>query len=254
MIPLSLKKISTITKGKLYGTDFFIENIIIDTKKITPGCLFIPLIGKNFDAHIFIKDAIKNGCSSILTQKIIKYHISYVLVENTSIALGQIASWIRKKTKVKLLAITGSCGKTSVKEMTASIFKKYGKTISTIGNLNNTIGVPLTLLRLKKEHKYAIVELGANQPGEISYTSRISQPEVILINNIHYAHLKGFKSLLGVSKAKSEIFSGLKHNGTVVINLDSNHLSQWKKTINKNNVLYFSIKKKRAIFLLVILL
>ncbi|QCI20950.1 UDP-N-acetylmuramoyl-tripeptide--D-alanyl-D-alanine ligase [Buchnera aphidicola (Hyperomyzus lactucae)] len=245
MITLSLKKIALITNGKLYGKDLFIDKIIIDTQKIVPGCLFVALIGKRFDAHIFIQDAIKKGCSSIITQKNIVCYVSYVLVDNTSIALGKIAAWIRKKTNAKVLAITGSCGKTSVKEMTASILKQNGNTISTIDNLNNNIGVPMTLLQLTHQNKYAVIELGANKPGEISYTSNITQPDVILINNIHYAHLQGFKSLLGVSKAKSEIFSGLKSNGTVIINLDSNHLSQWKKNIRKKNILYFSIKKKK---------
>ncbi|WP_261979398.1 Mur ligase family protein [Buchnera aphidicola] len=254
MITLSLKKIAEITKGQLYGKDLFIDNIVIDTNKIIPGCLFIALIGKKFDAHIFIDDAIKKGCSSIIIQKKIICHISYILVENTSIALGQIASWIRKQTYAQVLAITGSCGKTSVKEMTASILRQTGSTISTIDNLNNKIGVPMTLLQLTKNHKYAVVELGANKPGEITYTSNITKPEIILINNIQYAHLQGFKSLLGVSRAKSEIFSGLKSNGTVIINLDSNHLSQWKKEIKQRNILYFSIKKKNiAIFFLVIL-
>lgn len=254
MISLSLKKISLITHGKLYGTDLLINTIVIDTKKIVPGCLFIALIGSKFDAHIFIKDAIKKKCSAIITQKNIKFCISYILVKNTLIALGQLAAWIRKKTDAKILAITGSCGKTSVKEMTASILRKNGSTMSTINNLNNNIGVPLTLLQLTKKHKYGVIELGANKPGEISYTSNLSQPDTVLINNIHHAHLKGFKSLLGVSKAKSEIFSGLKSNGTIIINLDSHHLSQWKKYMTKKSVLYFSIKKKNtAIFILVIL-
>ncbi|WP_253254820.1 Mur ligase family protein [Buchnera aphidicola] len=254
MISLSLKKIAKIINGNLYGSDLIINHIVIDTKKVVPDCLFIALIGKKFDAHIFIKDAISQGCSAVITQKKIKYCISYIVVKNTSMALGQIASWIRKITNAKILAITGSCGKTSVKEMTASILAQNGKTISTTGNLNNNIGVPITLLKLTLEHQYGVIELGANQPGEIFYTSNISQPEVVLINNIYYAHLKGFKSLIGVSNAKSEIFSGLKNHGTVVINLDSHHLSSWKKKIQKKNILYFSIKKKNSVtFFLVIL-
>ncbi|ACL30589.1 UDP-N-acetylmuramoyl-tripeptide--D-alanyl-D-alanine ligase [Buchnera aphidicola] len=245
MISLSLKKIALITNGTLYGADLLINEIVIDTKKIIPGCLFIALIGRKFDAHIFIHDALKKKCAAFVTQKNIKPHVPYIIVENTSIALGQIAGWVRKKTKAKILAITGSCGKTSVKEMTASILRKNGNTISTIDNLNNNIGVPMTLLQLKQEHKYGVIELGASKPGEIAYTSNISQPDIILINNIHCAHLQGFKSLLGVSKAKSEIFSGLKPNSTVIINLDSHHFSQWKKDIKNSNILFFSIKKKK---------
>ncbi|WP_425619778.1 Mur ligase family protein [Buchnera aphidicola] len=255
MISISLKTIAMITNGQLCGKDLLIDNIIIDSRKIVKNCLFIVLIGKNFDAHIFIKDAIEKGCAAIVTQKHIQCHISYIIVQNTSLALGQIAAWVRKQTNAKILAITGSCGKTSVKEMTASILRQNGNTISTIGNFNNNIGVPLTLLQLNHSHKYAVIELGANKPSEISYISNMSQPEIILINNIQYAHLQGFKSLLGVSQAKSEIFSGLRPNGTVVINLDSHHLSKWKKNIINNNIIYFSIKKKNiVIFFLVILI
>ncbi|WAI19165.1 MAG: Mur ligase family protein [Buchnera aphidicola (Brevicoryne brassicae)] len=254
MISLSLKKIAKITNGNLYGSDLLIDKIVIDTQKITPGCLFIALIGKKFDGHIFIQDAIFKGCSAIITQNNIKYCISHIIVKNTSVALGQIASWVRQSTNAKILAITGSCGKTSVKEMTASILRQSGNTVSTIGNLNNNIGVPITLLQLTKKHQYGVIELGANQPGDIFYTTNISQPEVILINNIYYAHLEGFKSLLGVSKAKSEIFSGLKSNGTVIINLDSHHLSQWKKNIDKKNILYFSIKKKKLVIFFLVML
>ncbi|WP_236854819.1 Mur ligase family protein [Buchnera aphidicola] len=254
MISLSLKKIAKITNGKLYGSNLVINKIVIDTKQVVPGCLFIVLIGKKFDAHNFIENAIIKGCAAIIMQKNIKCCISYIIVKNTSIALGDIASWIRQSTNAKILAITGSCGKSSVKEMTSSILKQDGNTISTIGNFNNHIGVPITLLQLTKKHKYGVIELGANQPGEIFYSSKISRPEVVLINNIYYAHLEGFKSLLGVSKAKSEIFSGLKSNGIIIINLDSHHLSQWKKNISQKDIIYFSIKKKnRAIFFLVTL-
>ncbi|WP_295164591.1 Mur ligase family protein [uncultured Buchnera sp.] len=254
MIPLSLKKISIITNGQLYGKNLIIHDIVIDTKKITLGCLFIALKGKKFDAHIFIREAINKGCSAVISQKKINCNISYIVVEDTSIALGKIATWIRQKINPKILAITGSCGKTSVKEMTTSILKKNEKTISTTNNLNNHIGVPITLMKLTKQHKYGVIELGANNPGEIHYTSNLVQPNIVLINNIHYSHLEGFKSLLGVSKAKSEILSGLKSQGTVIINLDSHHLSQWKKKIKNKNIFYFSIeKKKKVIFFLLIL-
>ncbi|WP_261979643.1 Mur ligase family protein [Buchnera aphidicola] len=247
MISLSLKQVAKITNGTLYGIDKIINNVVINSKMVVPGCLFVALIGKKFDAHIFIHDAVLNGCSAILAQKKIQFCISYIVVKNTSMALGKLAHWVRMSTKSKIIAITGSCGKTSVKEMTASILRQNGKTISTIENYNNNIGVPITLLQLNQKHKYGVIELGANQPGEIFYTSNITKPNVILINNIYYAHLTGFKSLLGVSKSKSEIFSGLQDNGTVIINLDSHHLSKWSKYIHNKNILYFSIKKKKIV-------
>ncbi|WP_367682178.1 UDP-N-acetylmuramoyl-tripeptide--D-alanyl-D-alanine ligase [Buchnera aphidicola] len=247
MIPLSLKKIANITNGKLYGKSLIIHNVIIDSKKITPGSLFIALQGKKFDAHNFIEEVLHKGCSAIITQKKIAFKTNYIIVENTTIALGKIANWLRKKINPQILSITGSCGKTSVKEMTKSILKKYKNTISTFDNLNNHIGVPITLIRLEEKHKYGIIELGGSNPGEIHYTSNIAQPNIVLINNIYYSHLEGFKSLLGVSKAKSEILSGLQSQGTVIINLDSHHISQWKKKIKNKKVVYFSIEKKKKV-------
>lgn len=245
MIPMSLKKIANITNGLLFGKNIIINNISINTKEIIPNTLFIALKGKQFDAHFFIKEAIKKGCSAIITNRKIISCISYIIVEDTTIALGQIAACLRNIINPKILAITGSCGKTSVKEMTASILKKKHNIIYTINNQNNHIGVPITLLKLKKTDKYAVVELGTNNPGEIDYISKITQPNIALINNIYYSHLEGFKSLLGISKEKSEILSYLKNKGTVIINLDSHHLSQWTKKIKNKKIFYFSIKKKK---------
>ncbi|WAI17985.1 UDP-N-acetylmuramoyl-tripeptide--D-alanyl-D-alanine ligase [Buchnera aphidicola] len=254
MIPISLKKIASITNGLLFGKNIIIDNIITNTKNIVPNSLFIALKGKKFDAHSFIKEAIKNGCSAIIADRQIISCISYVIVEDTTIALGQIAAWLRNIIDPKILAITGSCGKTSVKEMTASILKKKHNIIYTTNNENNHIGVPITLLKLKKIDKYGIIELGSNNPGEIHYISKIAQPNIALINNIYYSHLEGFKSLLGISKEKSEILSCLKNKGTVIINLDSHHLSQWRKKIQNKKIFYFSVKKKKkVIFLLLIL-
>ncbi|WP_261979793.1 UDP-N-acetylmuramoyl-tripeptide--D-alanyl-D-alanine ligase [Buchnera aphidicola] len=254
MIPMSLKKIANITNGLLYGENKIINNISINSKEITTNTLFIALKGKKFDAHIFIKEAVKKKCSAILTNKKIIYCISYIIVQDSTIALAKIATYLRNKINPKILAITGSCGKTSVKEMTASILKKRHNIIYTIHNENNHIGVPITLLKLKETDKYGVIELGTNHPGEIRYTSKITQPNIVLINNIYYSHLEGFKSLLGISKEKSEILSYLKNNGIVVINLDSHHLSQWTKKIKNKKILYFSIeKKKKVIFLLLIL-
>lgn len=251
MIPMSLKQIANITDGLLYGKNIIIDNISTNTKKFMPNSLFIALKGKKFDANSFIKEAITQGYEAVITNKKLTFCISYIVVKDTTIALGKIAAWIRNKINPTILAITGSCGKTSVKEMTASILKKTHKIIYTINNENNHIGVPITLLKLNKKDKYGVVELGTSNPGEMSYISQIAQPNVALINNIYYSHLEGFKSLLGISKEKSEILSHLNKQGIVIINLDSHHLSQWTKKIKNKKIFYFSIeKKKKVIFLL----
>ncbi|WP_238967842.1 UDP-N-acetylmuramoyl-tripeptide--D-alanyl-D-alanine ligase [Buchnera aphidicola] len=254
MISMSLKKIASITNGVLYGKNITIDHISINSKKILPNTLFIALKGNKFDGHMFIEEALAKGCCAIVTTKKIISFISYIIVEDTTIALGKIASLLRNIIQPKILAITGSCGKTSVKEMAASILQKTHHIIYTTNNENNHIGVPITLLKLKATDKYGLIELGTNNPGEIRYISKISQPNIALINNIYHSHLAGFKSLLGISKEKSEIFSYLKNNSIVIINLDSHHLSKWKKKIKNRKIFYFSIeKKKKVIFLLLIL-
>ncbi|CAL4321072.1 UDP-N-acetylmuramoyl-tripeptide--D-alanyl-D-alanine ligase [Buchnera aphidicola (Neophyllaphis podocarpi)] len=249
MIKISLNKIAKITSGKIINNIYTeIDNIIINSKKITLGSLFIALVGNNFNAHHFINEAIIKGAQGLLIEKEVQYNIPQILVTNTSKALEEIASWLRKTTNVTLIALTGSSGKTSVKEITAKILKKKGKTIFTPKNLNNKIGVSITLLKLKEHHKYAVIEVGANNPGEIKYINKIIKPNIVLINNIHYAHLKGFKSINGVAKAKQEIFSNLDEKGIIIINSDSNKWKIWNKSIKDKKVLCFSIKRKADFF------
>lgn len=171
---------------------------------MTSGCLFVALIGERFDAHDFISDAIAAGASALLVSKPLPVDIPQVVVHDTRIAFGQLAAWVRQQVPAKIVALTGSSGKTSVKEMTAAILKQCGNTLYTAGNLNNDIGVPMTLLRLTPEHQYAVIELGANHQGEIAYTTAMVRPEAALVNNLAAAHLEGFGSLAGVAKAKAK--------------------------------------------------
>ncbi|XBC39924.1 MAG: UDP-N-acetylmuramoyl-tripeptide--D-alanyl-D-alanine ligase [Buchnera aphidicola (Chaetogeoica yunlongensis)] len=257
MIPISLKQIQYITNGKLYYSgklchvnSIKICSISTDTRKITPGCLFIALIGKKFNAHSFIHEAITKRARALLiqTKYLKKCNIPQIIVKNTNIALGQIAAWTRKQVNTTIIAITGSSGKTSVKEMTASILKNHGNTISTFHNLNNHIGVPLTLLKLKKFHKYAVIELGANYPKNIEYTVNITKPNIALINNIYNAHLAGFKNISGVAAAKKEIFLGLPKNGTAIFNQDNNFWPMWKKSLSTQKIISFSMKQNSTVF------
>ncbi|XBC44561.1 MAG: Mur ligase family protein [Buchnera aphidicola (Schlechtendalia peitan)] len=253
MIAISLKKLCSIVHGIIINkTKLNIDNLVFsdistNSKKIIPGCLFIALVGKRFDAHNFVRESVEKGASAILLQHEMNENIPQIIVKNTTIALGNIALWNRKKSNANVIALTGSSGKTSVKEMTNAILKNYGKTLSTFKNFNNNIGVPLTLLNIDTLHKYVIIEIGANHPKEILYSTKLANPNIVLINNICHSHLDGFKSLLGVSKAKQEILSGLSKTGTAIFNADSHHWSRWKKSVKNNNILWFSIKKKPII-------
>ncbi len=244
MITLSLKKLAEVTLGHLVGDDLLIDAVSTDTRHVIAGSLFIALAGERFDAHDFAKDAIANGATALLVSKRLQVSVPCVVVADTRIALAQLAAWVRQQVPARVVALTGSSGKTSVKEMTAAILRQCGETLATAGNLNNDIGVPLTLLRLTAAHQYAVIELGASHQGEIAWTTEITRPESALINNLAAAHLEGFGSLAGVAKAKGEIFMGLPAQGVAIINADSNDWPRWQSALSDHTVWRFSTEKQ----------
>ncbi|QJC37258.1 UDP-N-acetylmuramoyl-tripeptide--D-alanyl-D-alanine ligase [Enterobacteriaceae endosymbiont of Donacia thalassina] len=246
---ISLQKISKIVNGILIGNDIKIINYSINSKKIKKNCIFIAIYGKNFDGHNFIEEAIQNGALAILVNKIFYINIPQIIVSNTILGLGKLALWKRKEFKNSVIGITGSSGKTSVKEMTVSILKKKNKIIFTKKNMNNDIGVPLTLLNLTNKYKYAVIEIGGNQINDISYTSSIVKPNIAIINNISAAHLEGFKSLKNIIQCKSHIFNYLTGKGIAILNYDDKNQKEiLRKFVNKKNILTFSLYNKKANF------
>ncbi|EXU75837.1 UDP-N-acetylmuramoyl-tripeptide--D-alanyl-D-alanine ligase [Erwinia mallotivora] len=242
MIPLSLQTLAELTGGELFGGNLTFAEVTTDTRKVSAGCLFIALKGERFDAHDFIADALSAGATAALVSKHLPIAVPQVVVADTRIALGQLAGWVRRQSTARVVALTGSSGKTSVKEMTAAILRECGETLYTAGNLNNDIGVPLTLLRLTAHHQYAVIELGANHQGEIAWTTDLARPEAALVNNLAAAHLEGFGSLAGVAKAKGEIFQGLPADGTAIINADSHDWPHWQSMLHDKHVWRFSAK------------
>lgn len=240
MIPVSLTTLADISGGTLHGSDLVLNDVTTDTRKVTPGSLFVALVGERFDAHDFAADAIASGAQALLVSKHLPLSVPQVVVADTRIAFGKLAAWVRQQSKARVVALTGSSGKTSVKEMTAAILRECGETLYTAGNLNNDFGVPMTLLRLTEQHQYAVIELGANHQGEIAYTTELTRPESALVNNLAAAHLEGFGSLAGVAKAKGEIFNGLPANGTAILNADSNDWPHWQTNLHGKRVWRFS--------------
>ncbi|WP_312240266.1 UDP-N-acetylmuramoyl-tripeptide--D-alanyl-D-alanine ligase [Pantoea sp.] len=240
MIPVSLKTLAEVTGGKLVGSDLTLNDVTTDTRKVTAGSLFVALVGERFDAHDFVGDAIANGAQALLVSKHLQVAVPQVIVSDTRLAFGKLAAWVRQQAKARVVALTGSSGKTSVKEMTAAILRQCGETLYTAGNLNNDFGVPMTLLRLTPQHDYAVIELGANHQGEIAYTTELVRPESALINNLAAAHLEGFGSLDGVAKAKSEIFAGLPAHGTAILNQESNDWPHWQTQLHGKTVWRFA--------------
>lgn len=222
MIRRSLKDVERMVKGsnlKKEYEEFYIEGVSTDSRKIKKGQLFIPLIGENFDGHKFIEKAIENGAIATLWNKdepIPPLDFPFVLVEDTLSALQRLAKGYRKELNLKIIGITGSNGKTSTKDIVASLLSVKYKTKKTIGNFNNHIGVPLTILDLDEDTEMAIVEMGTDNFGQISFLANLAKPDVAIITNIGEAHLEGLITRENIAKAKLEILEGLNPNGLFV--------------------------------------
>lgn len=220
-----------------------IAGVSTDTRTIVSGNLFIALRGPNHDGHEHVSKALKQGAVAAIVDHPLDIDIPQIVVNDTHIALGQLANQWRRACATPIVAITGSNGKTTVKEMMASILAEVGQTWSTPGNLNNDIGVPLTLLKLEKSDRYAVIEMGANNPKEIDYLTHIAQPQVAIITNASEAHLAGFGSLAGVVKTKGEIFNGLADEGVAIINRDDPHADDWLVMNLERRVITFGLQQ-----------
>ncbi len=248
MIEMTLNQIVALCDGQLIGTDCQVVSVSTDSRNIDENGLFVALIGERFDAHNFAKIAQEQGAVALLVSRQLDSELPQVIVKDTQKALGLIAANAHKQCDTFTFALTGSCGKTTVKEMLASILLRSGNVLATAGNFNNEIGVPLTLLRSRPSDDFAVIELGANHQNEISYTTQLARPNVALVNNVAAAHLEGFGSLKGVAKAKGEIFEGLQEDGVAIYNLESNGLPEWSSLFDDKTVLSFSMDNVTADF------
>jgi len=223
----NLIKIANAVQGELVGEDKTINGLSTDTRSCVEGELFVALQGPNFDGHNYVEQAEKNGAIAILVSKKISTSLPQIIVNDTRIALGKLANAWRMQFDIPLIAITGSNGKTTVKEITTAILSQEHNVLATKGNFNNDIGVPLTLFGLNSGHSAAVIEMGANHPKEIEYLTHIAKPTVAIITNAGPAHLEGFGDIEGVARAKGEIYSGLSQNGTAIINNDDQYSEYW---------------------------
>lgn len=246
MITLKLSQLTDVLDATLVGTDVEINAVSTDTRTIAPGAMFVALIGEQFDAHDFAEKAVEAGASALLVSRQLPFAIPQLVVADTKIALGLLGAYVHQACQTPTVAITGSCGKTTVKEMVASIMAQQGQVLFTAGNFNNEIGVPLTLLRSTREDDYAVIELGANHIGEIAYTTQLVKPQVALVNNVAAAHLEGFGSIDGVKQAKGEIYQGLPPSGVAVVNLDSHGDEFWIDVLADKQVKTFSLTDRTA--------
>ncbi|MGF1762314.1 UDP-N-acetylmuramoyl-tripeptide--D-alanyl-D-alanine ligase [Aliivibrio kagoshimensis] len=248
MTPFKLSELAPILNAELVGGDATVQHVSTDTRSIERQTLFIALIGERFDAHDFCHQAVTDGVTALLVSKKLDVAVPQLVVKDTQVALGQLGEWVHQQSKALAIALTGSCGKTTVKEMLAEILQLKGKVLATAGNFNNEIGVPLTLLRAEPQDDYSIIELGANHLNEIAYTTQLVKPDIALVNNIAAAHLEGFGSLQGVATAKAEIFQGLPTDGHAVVNSDSCDMMLWQTVLSDKKVTLFSLSNPETDF------
>lgn len=227
MRAFELNELEPVLEARLQGGNRTIRRVVTDSRRLEPGDLFVALKGPNFDGHDFVGAAELKGAEAVVVNRVMDTTLPQLVVTDTLQALGRLGGYNRSLFQGPVFAVTGSGGKTTVKEMLARLLATRGPVLATRGNLNNEIGAPLTLLELSAEHRSAVVELGASAAGEIARMTAITRPDVAILNNAMSAHLEGFGSLDGVVQAKGEIFSGLPEGGVGVVNLDSPHAATW---------------------------
>ena len=222
MTPRSLAWIAQATSGRLVGEDRLVEAIATDTRALPQGrdALFVALKGGNFDGHDHVATAALGGCVAALVSREVEASIPQVVVADSERALGDFAAAVQRERATKVLAITGSNGKTSVKALLLSILGRVGGAYANPGNRNNEIGLPLAVLDAPDDARFAVYEMGAGKPGDIAYLTAIARPDVALVNNIAPAHLQRMGSLLGVADTKAAIYDALADDGVAVVNAD----------------------------------
>lgn len=242
----TLSQVLLATGGRFLSgrTEAGFRRVCTDSRAIQPGDLFVALRGENFDGHAYLEQAVQRGAAGLVVDAVPEkmVPVPVVLVTDTLRALGDLAAYRRSlMPDLQVVAITGSCGKTTVKEMIAAIISREYNVLKTQGNFNNLIGLPLSLLPVEFHHDFAVMEMGMNQPGEIARLTEIADPDIACITNVQDAHLAGLSDIAGVARAKGELFNGIKAWGTLVVNIDDKRVrgiarrcSQKKITFGRN--------------------
>jgi UDP-N-acetylmuramoyl-tripeptide--D-alanyl-D-alanine ligase len=234
------------------GVDAEVLRVCTDSRSILPGDLFIALRGEKFDGGAFAAQALQQGAAGVVLDATQAPGMAPALrVDDTRLALGRLAAAWRQRFAIPLVAITGSNGKTTVKEMLAAILRAEGGSDDTVlhteGNLNNDIGLPLMLLRLRETHRFGVLELGMNHAGEIDYLTRLARPDVALVNNAMTAHIGFLGSVAAIARAKGEIFNGLTDAGIAVFNADDAHAGLWRVANARRCIIDFGIRQPAAV-------
>lgn len=238
MIQMDLSQAAGVLDCEVTGPGVVFTGITTDSRQVKPGMLFAALAGETFDGHDYIGQAVAGGAAGAIVSRDVHSPVPLLKVDNVLTSLGTLAAHWRNQCPAKTIGITGSNGKTTVKEMIASILRLSGSVLATDGNFNNELGLPLTLFRLAPSHDYAVIEMGASNPGDIAYLANIARPEVGVITNIGPAHLQGFVDVEGVARAKGELYAALPENGTAIMNFAEPWIGLWE-SINTAGVVQF---------------
>jgi UDP-N-acetylmuramoyl-tripeptide--D-alanyl-D-alanine ligase len=245
---MPLSNASSLLEATWRGDDVTFRGVSTDSRTLEAGNLFVALQGPNFDGHDYVAAAKERGAAAAAVTRLLDdVALPQMQVRDTRLALGRLARYWRDRFAGRVVAVTGSNGKTTVKELIASILDRQAPTLATAGNLNNDIGLPLTLFQLEDTHRFAVLELGANHPGEIAYLASIARPDVAVVNNAGPAHLEGFGSLEGVANAKGELFQALAGEGVAVINADDAFAPLWRSFADGARIVDFGIDHPAAV-------
>lgn len=254
MSMMTLREAAQAMNGQLIGADAALVGVSTDSRKILPGELFVALRGETFDGHGFVATAKAAGCvaaviDSLAPEGLQQLGLPLIVVTDTRRALGALAAWWRSRFDIPVVAVTGSNGKTTTKEMITGILRTaFGNAVlATQGNLNNDIGLPLTLLQLKDSHRAAVIEMGMNHPGEIAYLARLARPTVAIVTNAQRAHLAGMGTLETIATEKGSVFMALAKSGVAVINSDDPWASLWRSQGAGRHVMDFSFEQDASV-------
>jgi UDP-N-acetylmuramoyl-tripeptide--D-alanyl-D-alanine ligase len=240
---MRLAAIALWTRGQLVGADTEVTGVAIDTRRLQPGELFVAVPGERVDGHDYVAQAAAQGAVAALVTRRVEAAIPQVVVNDTQLALGDLASAARAQRDVRVVGITGSNGKTTVKTLTASILARHGRTHVNIGNYNNELGLPLTLLAMPDDTEFAVLEMGAGKPGDIAYLAGIARPDIGLVNTVAPAHLERMGSLEGVAETKGALYEALPADGVAIINADDAFASFFSGLAGPRRLLRFGLQQ-----------
>lgn len=242
----TLQELAQQVGGELHGADAPFEGVSTDTRTIGRGMLFVALKGPRFDGVDYLDTALAAGAAGALVQRGADAALPQVIVADARMALGRHARAWRRNFQIPMVAVTGSNGKTTVKEMIAAILGRRGPAHSTRGNLNNDVGVPLTLTALAPEHRAAVIEVGTNHPGEIAYLAHLASPTIAVVTNAGPAHLQGFGTVAAVAREKGALYTALPADGVAIINADDPHAGLWQVMADKRRAILFGTHRTAA--------